>query len=175
MYSSGLPTLVHTLVTLRGRPVVGALVLLNLVPTNASDNAVSASVTMLDDGRADPDLVAGDGIYSAYIFNHVGPTNIEVEVSEGHHPRSTIIILICRSATEVGQLTQQAAPACWSANLLKWPSRSVAEAMYQLPSTGWTTRAGSNERWRGPTWSASLSRGLWAGWATSRWRWRATR
>ena len=96
VYSSELPTLVHTLVTLRGRPVVGALVLLNLVPTNASDNAVSASVTMLDDGRADPDLVAGDGIYSAYIFNHVGPTNIEVEVSERHHPRSTIIILICR-------------------------------------------------------------------------------
>ena len=79
MYSSGLPTQVHTLVTLRGRPVVGALVLLNLIPTNASDNAVST--TMLDDGRADPDLVAGDGIYSAYIFNYVGPLNIEVEVS----------------------------------------------------------------------------------------------
>ena len=89
MYSRGLPTLVHTLVTLRGRPVVGALVLLNLIPTNTSDNAVSASVTMLDDGRADPDLVAGDGIYSAYIFNHVGPLNVEVEVSDRHLPTST--------------------------------------------------------------------------------------
>ena len=89
MYSRGFPTLVHTLVTLRGRPVVGALVLLNLIPTNTSDNAVSASVTMLDDGRADPDLMAGDGIYSAYIFNHVGPLNVEVEVSDRHLPTST--------------------------------------------------------------------------------------
>ena len=89
VYSGGLPTLVHTLVTLRGRPVVGALVLLNLIPTNASDNAVSASVTMLDNGQADPDLVAGDGIYSAYIFNHVGPLNIEVEVSGRNLPTST--------------------------------------------------------------------------------------
>ena len=93
MYGDGLPTLVHTLVTLRGRPVVGALVLLNLNPTN--DTNVS-SLPMVDDGRADPDLVAGDGIYSAYIFNHVGPINVEVEVSIGlySHIIITIIILI---------------------------------------------------------------------------------
>ena len=86
MYGDRLPTLVHTLVTLRGRPVVGALVLLNLNPTN--DTNVS-SLPMVDDGRADPDLVAGDGIYSAYIFNHVGPINVEVEVSKGLLPTSS--------------------------------------------------------------------------------------
>ena len=80
MYSNGLPTLVHTLVTLRGRPVVGALVLLNVVPTNNTSANVADSISMVDDGRADPDLVAGDGIYSAYIFDHVGPIKLEVEV-----------------------------------------------------------------------------------------------
>ena len=86
MYGDGLPTLVHTLVTLRGRPVVGALVLLNLNPINDTN---VYSLPMVDDGRADPDLVAGDGIYSAYIFNHVGPINVEVEVSKGLLPTST--------------------------------------------------------------------------------------
>ena len=89
MYGDRLPTLVHTLVTLRGRPVVGALVVLNLNPINDTN---VYSLPMVDDGRADPDLVAGDGIYSAYIFNHVGPINVEVEVSIG--PASHIIITI---------------------------------------------------------------------------------
>ena len=86
MYSNGLPTLVHTLVTLRGRPVVGALVLLNVVPTNNTSANVADSISMVDDGRADPDLVAGDGIYSAYVFDHVGQIKLEVEVREGLYP-----------------------------------------------------------------------------------------
>ena len=89
MYSNGLPTLVHTLVTLRGRPVVGALVLLNVVPTNNTSDNVIDSISMVDDGRADPDLVAGDGIYSAYVFDQVGPIKLEVEVREGSILSST--------------------------------------------------------------------------------------
>ena len=83
VYSNGVPTLVHTLVTLRGRPVVGALVLLNVVSTNNTSGNVIDSISMVDDGRADPDLVAGDGIYSAYVFDHVGQIKLEVEVGGG--------------------------------------------------------------------------------------------
>ena len=93
MYSNGLPTLVHTLVTLRGRPVVGALVLLNVVPTNNTSANVADSISMVDDGRADPDLVAGDGIYSAYIFDHVGSIKLEVEVGGGLRPTSAFTFI----------------------------------------------------------------------------------
>ena len=88
MYSNGVPSLVHTLVTLRGRPVVGALVLLKVVPTSNTSANVADSIPMVDDGRADPDLVAGDGIYSAYVFDHVGLIKLEVEVSGGLRPTS---------------------------------------------------------------------------------------
>ena len=98
MYSNGLPTLVHTLVTLRGRPVVGALVLLNVVPTNNTSN-ITDSISMVDDGRADPDLVAGDGIYSAYVFDHVGLIKLEVEVSGGLRPTSTFTFILYFSFT----------------------------------------------------------------------------
>ena len=99
MYSNGVPTLVHTLVTLRGRPVVGALVLLNVVSTNNTSGNVIDSISMVDDGRADPDLVAGDGIYSAYVFDHVGLIKLEVEVSGGLSPTSAFTFTLYFSFT----------------------------------------------------------------------------